>query len=157
MLIELADSPEVPPVCTPEERLAWFQKGLDHYRRMIKHAENQVQKDAKGKIVERPERLANLYNTTGKFLLTDKDDSTHLQEAIDWFLAAYNLEKQKGKEDYPLRDALFGLAEGLKRRNQSDDLRKAMDYVCELLELCHRKWPDRKDDIERAEKLRDQI
>ncbi|CAH1273599.1 APAF1 [Branchiostoma lanceolatum] len=139
-----------------EERLASFQQGLGHFRKMIEHAEKQVQRDAKGRTVERPERLANFYNTAGRFLVHN-GDHTNLKEAVDWFEAAYKLEKEKGKEDYPLLDALFGLAEGLVRRKEGDDLRKAMNYVCELLELCYRKWPDRKADIDRAKKLKHQI
>ncbi|CAH1253005.1 Hypp1060 [Branchiostoma lanceolatum] len=132
------------------------KSGPDSYRKMIDHAEKQVQKDAYGKIVERPERLAVFYNTAGRCFAAD-GDSKNLEEALGWFQKAYDLEKEKGKEDYPLSDALFGLAEGLVRRNHGDDLEKAEGFVSELLELYNRKWPKKKDEIEKAKKIHDQI
>ncbi|XP_035667062.1 uncharacterized protein LOC118409824 isoform X2 [Branchiostoma floridae] len=148
MLINLADS--------EGERLACIEKAQKECEKMIKHAENQVQKDDYGKIVERPERLAVFYNTAGRFL-ADDGDSMKLDEALDMFQKAYDLETEREKEDYPLSDALFGLAEGLVRRKQGDDLEKAGRYVGELLELYNRKWPDKRVEIERAKNIRAQI
>ncbi|XP_066272242.1 uncharacterized protein [Branchiostoma lanceolatum] len=147
-LLKLADS--------EEERLACIEQAQIECRKMIDHAEKQVQKDAYGKIVERPERLAVFYNTAGRFF-SDDGDSKKLEEALDWFQQAYELEKEKEKEDYPLSDALFGLAEGLVRRNHGDDLEKAEEYVGELLELYNRKWPNKKVEIEKAQKIKVQI
>jgi len=80
-----------------------------------------------------------------------------LDEALDMFQKAYDLETEREKEDYPLSDALFGLAEGLVRRKQGDDLEKAGRHVSEPLELYNRKWPDKKVEIERAKNIRAQI
>ncbi|XP_066263559.1 uncharacterized protein [Branchiostoma lanceolatum] len=147
-LLKLADS--------EEERMACIEQAQIQCWKMIEHAEKQVQRDAYGKIVERPERLAVFYNTAGRFF-ADDSNSAKLDEALDWFRKAYDLEKEKAKEDYPLSDALFGLAEVLVRRNHDDDLERAEGYIRELLELYNRKWPNKKAEIETAKKIQAQI
>ncbi|XP_019614518.1 PREDICTED: uncharacterized protein LOC109462412 [Branchiostoma belcheri] len=139
-----------------QERLAYFEKAQTECRNMIMHAEKQIATDTYGKIVERPERLAVFYNTAGK-CFADDGDFKKLEEALDWFQKAYDLETERGKEDYPLSDALLGLAEGLVRRNHGDDLEKAEGYVGQLLELYNRKWPGKKDQIKKAQEIQVQI
>ncbi|XP_066271619.1 uncharacterized protein [Branchiostoma lanceolatum] len=144
-LIKLAD--------TDDEKAGYFEQAQQHCREMIQYAEGEIQRDEQGKVTDQLERLANFYNTAGRFLAADQNP-THLDEALEWYRKAYQLEKGQGRVDYPLSDALFGLTEGLIRRG---DFSKAQVFATELLAVYKANWPEKTRDIEKAKALLEKV
>ncbi|CAH1253010.1 Hypp1062 [Branchiostoma lanceolatum] len=147
-LIELAD--------TDDEKAGYFEQAQQHCREMIQYAEGEIRRDEQGKVTDQLERLANFYNTAGCFLAAD-NNPTHLDEALEVYRKAYQLEKGQGRVDYPLSDALFGLTEGLIRRGHEGDFSKAQVFATELLSVYKANWPEKTRDIEKAKALLEKV